>query len=536
MSEHKRPRRRILIVGGGTAGWMAATLMAHSWRDQDIEITLLESSTIGTIGVGEASTPAMRHFFERLGIAESDWMPKCNATYKCGIRFPNWSTRSGFETYYHPFFTLGDRDFVETFFHNVQLRRKNINVHAHPNVFFVSNLLAERRLAPLADPGIGYVTEYAYHFDSTLIGRLLQQRSKDLGVRHVVDTVTGVDRSENGDIAGVQTEAHGAIEADFFIDCTGFAGLLIGRALEVPFHSDRDVLFNDRAVVLHTPHEDDKTLPSEVLSPALKYGWLWKIPLADRMSNGYVYSSDFCSPDQAEREFREYIGVGDESVEARHLQMRIGRRDRTWDRNCLALGLSQGFIEPLESTGLFITQETIESFIDRYQQGGFTDRHRDQVNERVRRIFEGVRDYIFMHYKLNSRTDTEYWIANRENERGADLLASEFLSVWDKGGDFIGALNAHKDRLVYSHTSWVAILAGMGRYPRRPKKPKPNVRFADLDVVRHNCEQLASHFPDHRSVIEAMAQEAGYEHPGDRRRAREEPGWRSIQGADPLPR
>lgn len=534
MREKSPAATRILIVGGGTAGWMAASLMATAWRDRDVEITLLESSDIGVIGVGEATTPKMRHFFERLGFDEADWMPECNATYKCGIRFPGWSTRPGFESYYHPFFTLGDREFVETFFHNVQLRQKNLKVHAHPNVFFVSNLLAEERRAPLAPPGLGYVTEYAYHFDSNNVGALLRRYATDLGVRHMVDTMTRVRRGENGDIAGVETEANGSVDADFFVDCTGFAGLLIGRELEVPFHSDRDLLFNDRAVVIHDTLPQDGGLPSEVYSPALKYGWLWKIPLADRMSNGYVYSSDFCSEEAAEQELRERIGATDESLEARHLRMRIGRRDRTWERNCLALGLSQGFIEPLESTGLFIVQETIESFIERFEQGGFTDRYRDRLNERVRRIFEGVRDYIFMHYKLNSRSDTEYWIANRENDAGKDLLASEFLSVWDRGGDFIGALNAHKDRLVYSHTSWVCILAGMGRYPRGPKKPKPSVEHANLDAVRHNCRYLADRFPDHLALVEQMRQgrgPAGAENRRNQAGARE---WHSIAGTEPL--
>lgn len=537
MSEAQSPPQRILVVGGGTAGWMAATLMAHSWRDRGVEITLMESPSIGIIGVGEASTPKMRHFFDRLGIPETEWMPRCNGTYKCGIRFPNWSTRKGYETYYHPFFTLGDQEFADAFFHNTQLRRKNINVHAHPNVFFVSNLLAEQSKAPLADPSIGYVTEYAYHFDSHLVGALLKERAVAWGVRHLSDTLTSVNRHENGDIASVEAEQNGRIEADIFVDCTGFAGLLIGRELEVPFYSDRELLFNDRAVVMRSPYPDGlETLPSEVYSGALKHGWLWKIPLANCMSYGYVYGSDFCSADDAEAELREFVGLSDPSFEARHLKIRVGRRDHSWDRNCLAVGLAQGFIEPLESTGLFITQETIETFIEQFEAGGFSDRYRDKVNTRVNHIFDGVRDYIFAHYKVNDRHDSEYWIANRENKKGNDLLATEFIRVWDKGGDFIGALNAHKGKLVYSHTSWVALLAGVGRYPRHPKKPKPKTRSADLDVVRRNCAALAAHFPDHRSVIEAMARGGGEDVPADRRAGLDDPSWRSIQGVDPLRR
>ncbi|MDN5939104.1 MAG: tryptophan 7-halogenase [Salinisphaera sp.] len=535
MSESRTPPMRILVVGGGTAGWMAATLMAHSWRDRDIEISLIESQKIGIIGVGEASTPLIRRYFDRLGIAESEWMPRCNATYKCGIRFPNWSQRKGFETYYHPFFTHDDERFIETFFHNTQLRRKNIAVPAHPNDFFVSNLLAQRSLAPLAGPGISYVTEYAYHFDSHLVGALLAERAEALGVRHIEDVFTSVNRHENGDIASLETENHGQVEADFFIDCTGFAGHLIGRTLDVPFHSDLDVLFNDAAVVLRKPYPDGmKVLPSEVYSGALKYGWLWKIPLADAMSFGYVYGSAFVSADDAEAEVREFIGATDPAIQARHLKIRVGSRSHCWERNCLAMGLSQGFIEPLESTGLFITQETIETFIQQFQAADFTDQHRDTVNTRVNEIFAGVRDYIFMHYKVNGRSDTEYWVANRENKAGADLWASEFLSVWDKGGDILGVMDAHKDKMVYTHTSWVCLMAGMGRFPRSPKKPGPKHRHADMDAVRANCERLAGHFPDHLGVIQAMRRGGEPAHRGDERLGLDRRGPRSIQGIDPL--
>ncbi len=495
-------KQRILIVGGGTAGWMTAALLAQAWAGRGIEITLLESKAIGIIGVGEGSTPKMRRFFDRLGISEAEWMPRCNATYKCGIRFPKWSTRKGYQSYYHPFFSHDDDVTIRAFFQNVTLRSRNFDVHAHPDAFFVSNYLARGRRAPLPDATTGYSTDYAYHFDASLIGELLKDYATEHGVRHVVDTVTEVRQHENGDIAGVMTEASGLVEADFFVDCTGFASVLICKTLGVPFHSYKDVLFNDRAVALPTTHDDD-TLPSETVSTALEAGWVWKIPLTNRFGNGYVYSSDFLDEDGAERELREHLGLLDADIEARHLKMRVGRVARSWERNCLAVGLSQGFMEPLEATALMVVQDTVETFMQRYEQGGFSDRYRADVNDKINAIFDGVRNYIFMHYKLNSRDDTEYWRANRENSNvPADV--ARILAVWDKGGDLLAELRAQASRLVYSPTSWYCILAGMGRFPRSPKKPKKKLQVVDPREAQAYCEGMLAHFPDHRAALSGL--------------------------------
>lgn len=504
MSDTPTPLEHILIVGGGTAGWMTAALFAHAWGDRGIRISLLESAAIGTIGVGEGSTPKMRRFFERLGVSESEWMPRANATFKCGIRFPAWSTRKGYRSYYHPFFSEADDETVRAFYQNATIRNRNFDVHAHPDAFFVSNFLAENRRAPLPDASTGYTTDYAYHFDASLIGQFLHEFATERGVQHIVDTVTEVRRQEDGSLAGVDTEQHGALDADFFVDCTGFAGLLIGKTLGVPFNSYSNILFNDRAVAMPTALDDDGTLPSETVSTAFKCGWAWKIPLTNRFGNGYVYSSTYLDEDAAERELREHLGLLDADVEARHLKMRVGRVERSWEKNCLAVGLSQGFIEPLEATALMVVQDTVETFMQRFEQGGFTDRYRADVNDKINLIFDGVRNYIFMHYKLNSRDDSDYWIANRENPNVSDDVAA-ILDVWDKGGDLLAELRQQASRLVYSPTSWYCILAGMGRFPRRPKKPKRKLVVYDPREIGRFCKDMVTHFPDHRRTVDAMA-------------------------------
>jgi len=493
---------KILIVGGGTAGWMTAVLLAKEWGERASEICLLESSDIGIIGVGEGSTPKMRRFFERLEIAESEWMPACNATYKCGIRFPDWSTRKGYKSYYHPFFSVSDDATVRAFAQNVAVRRQNIDVPAHPDAFFVSNSLAKGKLAPKADPDSEYQAEYAYHFEAGLIGQFLKEKAAALGVKHVIDTVTAVKQRDDGDITGVETERHGTIEADFFVDCTGFASLLTSKTLGVPFLSYKDSLFNDHAVALPTPLEGD-TLPSQTISTALKYGWVWKIPLGNRFGNGYVYSSDHIDASGAERELREHLGLSDESVEARHLKMRVGRVENAWNRNSLAVGLSQGFIEPLEATALMIVQDTIENFISRFAEGGFTNKYRGEVNTKINLIFDSIKDYIFMHYKLNSRNDTSYWVENRENPNVSDSL-TQILEVWDSGGDLLAELRRQGPLLAYSPPSWFCMLSGLGQFPRKPKNARPNTQVSDPDEVRRYCDRIARHFPDHRDAVDAM--------------------------------
>ncbi len=494
---------RVLIVGGGTAGWMCAALLHHVWSPLGTQVALVESDAIGIIGVGEGSTPKMRRFFERLGIREEEWMPACNASYKCGIRFPRWSTRPGYESYYHPFFTASDDGFIRGFHQNVLLRQHGIDVQANPDHYFLSNWVAKKRRAPLPPARLGYQSDYAYHFDARLIGEFLRRWSTARGVEHMVDTVVSVERGAAGDIASITTERRGRLTADLYVDCTGFASLLIGKTLGVPFPSYKDYLFNDRAVALPTPHEDPASLPSETVSTAMKFGWAWKIPLTNRCGNGYVYAADYLDEAGAERELREHLQCFDDSVEARHLKMRVGRLERAWERNCVAIGLAQGFVEPLEATALMTVQDTIEGLITAHASTGDLKLRQQDFNLKVSRIYDAIRDYLYMHYKLNSRTDTAYWVAARDNRTMSDSVAS-VLDLWDKGGDLLAEIKHQSAQMAYSPTSWFCILAGMGRFPKKSRKPTHKHHAVDHEAARKSCLELAKQFPDHRSVLDRM--------------------------------
>lgn len=497
-----KPRQSIAILGGGTAGWMAVSLMQQAWPSA--YITLIESEDIGVIGVGEGSTPSLRDFFKRLDIPECEWMPACNATYKCGISFPKWSVNKGFEGYFHPFFSPLDLPTGNAFMHNACLRRRGTDVPAHPNDFWVSAQLAEQQRSPKPLESLNAQPDYGYHFDSGLLGQFLKRRAIKLGMNHVVDTVLEVKQSEDGSVASLQTQKNGNIAADFFVDCTGFAGVLINKTFHVPFQSYGDYLFNDRAVAIASTIDTGESVPSQTVSEALKCGWAWKIPLANRFGNGYVYSSKYLTEAEAEAELRAHIGADCEGMEARHLKMRVGRVEQHWCKNVLAVGLSQGFIEPLEATALMLVQFTIENFIADYQQacdGAVLEQQRDSFNSKVNANFEGIKDYIVAHYRSNSRLDSQYWIDNRDNKNISPRLQTIF-DAWDQGLDFEATLSQFKGELNYLRPSWYCLLAGMGRFPKALSPAPAGQRVAPVDEARLYCQQVAEKFQGHKENLQ----------------------------------
>lgn len=496
--------RRIVIVGGGSAGWMTALTFARSLIDRGVEITVLESPTVGIIGVGEGSTPWLRGFFDSLGIEEAEWMPACHATYKCGITFDGWSTKPGFERYFHAFASMLDNLTLTQFVHNAEARVKGANVYAHPDRFFIAARLAAARRAPKAPESFPFDVWHGYHFDSVLLGQFLHRKALERGVRYRVCHVTHASLDADGAIASVGTQEGETIEADLFVDCTGFAGLLIDKALATPFISFSNNLFNDAAVAMPSPLGE--SIPSETVSTAYKHGWAWKIPLTSRYGNGYVYSTQFCSPDAAETELRRNLGLLESDTPARHLKMKIGRVTKHWNKNCLAVGLSQGFIEPLEATALHFIQQTAAGFVAFLEQGDLSEAAHDRFNQGVNDHFEGTRDYIVTHYKTNTRRDTEYWRANAENLNLSDDL-KKLLSAWMGGKSIAPGVRQQVIGKGYPVFSWYSIMAGMGIFPepadlRPPTSPEARYRMSEIDNL---LERSSVNFPDHRDALAHIA-------------------------------
>ncbi|GGY85904.1 tryptophan halogenase [Cellvibrio zantedeschiae] len=494
--------KKILIVGGGTAGWMTALIMARAWLKQGFEIRLIESPEVGIIGVGEGSTPALKQFFDKLGIAESEWMPECNATYKSGIRFDHWSTKPNCETYFHPFASSLDPHTLPLFMRNAHARVRGLDVYAHPDRFFLTAKLAEKNLAPKAHYNFPFEALYGYHFDAVLLGQFLKKKAIAMGVGFSQGHVQDVLLDEVGDITAVVTKDGEHLAADFFVDCTGFRSLLLRDKLKTPFKSFRNNLFNDAAVAM--PTEIGAEIPSCTISTALKNGWAWKIPLTNRYGNGYVYSSDFCSADDAEFELRERLGLLDADIPVRHLKMVVGQVTQHWNRNCLAVGLSQGFIEPLEATALFLVQQTAAIFTELYERGNFTAQERDTFNARITGYFEGTRDYIVTHYKTSTRNDTEYWRANIKDQTDVSDTMKILYEAWMSGKDMQQEVTRLAIENYYAAPSWVCLLAGMGIFPsekRLRKATEADITFS-LGQLDDFLTRSALNFDDHRQYLE----------------------------------
>ena len=492
--------RSIVIVGGGTAGWMTALILARSLLARGVEITLLESPTVPTIGVGEGSTPWLKGFFNKLGIEESEWMPACNATYKVGIAFEGWSTKPGFERYFHPFVSMLDNLTMTQFVHNADARVRGANLYAHPDRFFIAARLAARRLAPKPNESFPFDIWHGYHFDAVLLGEFLHKKAVARGVRYRACHVTHATLDQRGAIASVVTREGEHIRADMYVDCTGFAGLLIDQALKTPYVSFAENLFNDAAVAMPTPTEGP--LACETVSTAMRHGWAWKIPLTNRYGNGYVYSSRFCSASDAEHELREHLGLLDSDTPARHLKMKCGRITQHWNKNCLANGLSQGFIEPLEATALMFIQRTATAFAEFLERGDLGDEAHERFNRTINELFEGIRDYVVTHYTANTRTDTEYWRANAHNPRISDALR-KLYHAWTSGQGIADGVSEQSIGKGYPVVSWYSIMAGMGIFPdanslRPPSAAEARYRMEEIDDLLNRSQ---ANFPDHRAAL-----------------------------------
>lgn len=499
MQHSQQTPKKILIIGGGTAGWMAANLLAAHWPDS--EICLIESKNIGIIGVGEGSTPHLKLFFDQIAVTEQEWMPRCHATYKTGITFANWSQHDGFPAYFHPFAAQTDDIFtLPLFFNNIYGRMQGYDVNAHPDDYFLQTHLARQQLGPIAAESFPFGIAYGYHFDSALLGQFLAEKAQSRGVRRVYGDVSEVRLHTDGSVQSVVLSDSHVVSADFFIDCTGFSSLLLQQTLGVRFLSYKENLFNDAAVVMPTPITS--ALPVETKATALSNGWAWQIPLTNRFGNGYVYSRDYLDADQAETELRQHLGLLDSATEARHLRMNVGRVEKHWHKNCLAVGLSQGFIEPLEATAIALSYNTIAQFIQYFQQGSYSSHYQAEFNNDINHRFEGIRDYIVCHYKTNQRQDTSYWRDNAANSKISANL-SKILYLWRHSDDFAADMFKHQLTGSYQPKSWACMLSGYGLFP--PVNPQLTLDFAhhqgELDAVKEFIRRCGLNFQEHTQLL-----------------------------------
>ncbi|MCU6452780.1 tryptophan 7-halogenase [Sphingomonas sp. A2-49] len=477
----------IAILGGGTAGWMAACLMARAWPAA--RITVVESPEIGIVGVGEGSTPQLKALFETLGIAEAEWMSAADATYKTGIAFHGWADDT--PSYFHPFAGQVDLHTQGAFFASAHARRLGADVPAHPDRFFLNARLATAGRAPISTENFPFRIGYGYHFDAHKVGDVLRRHALTRGVIHLPRRVTDVGVGADGNVARLSLDDGDAVTAELFVDASGFRSVIAQGALGVPFRSFAGNLFADRAVVMPTPRGPQ--LAVQTRATALSAGWAWDIPLTSRTGNGYVYASRYLSADAAETELRTHLGLLDADVAARHLTMKVGRVAESWHANCLAIGLAQGFVEPLEATALHIVQATVEGFIAAFGRG-----ERAAFNAAIARRYEGIRDYIVAHYRLNRRGG-DFWRAVATNDDLSDDLRA-IMSAWFTGRDVAEVIAARDLGGFYAPMSWEVLLAGYGTFPET-KRLRAAAPVADLAAVDRFLDGCLLNFPDHAAAL-----------------------------------
>jgi 2-polyprenyl-6-methoxyphenol hydroxylase-like FAD-dependent oxidoreductase len=489
------PPKSVIILGGGTAGWMTANLLHRRWSEQGTKVSLIESKEIGIIGVGEGSTPQLKAFFDEIGVAETEWMPRCNATYKAGIEFYGWSDKPGYERYFHPFATEVDLFTQPKFFHAARARRTGRDVPAHPDHFFLATRIAREGLAPIAPPNFPFFTSYGYHFDAHLIGAFLRDLGTGRGIEHVDARIASVELDESGNVTALIAEDGRRFEADFFVDASGFRAAIIEGALGEPHRPFAENLFNDRAVVAPTPHGPGP-IHACTRATAKSAGWIWHIPLINRVGNGYVYSSRYIDDETAAAELREHLRLSADS-EVRHLKMKCGRIERSWVKNCLAVGLAQGFLEPLEATALHIVLATAKVFMDSWEKDG-----REAFNDAIARRYEGIRDYLVCHYRTAQRRDTDYWRDATRMDALSDSL-KRLITAWFTGADLKQEVMRQQIAGYYGPMSWHCMLAGYGNFPDETKLKPPGRDIAPVDMaeVERFVAGCAMNFPTHADAL-----------------------------------
>lgn len=488
---------KIVIVGGGTAGWMTAAALSKFLCAGKTKIELVESEEIGTVGVGEATIPPINTFNGLLGIDENDFISKTQATFKLGIEFTNWAKKS--HTYIHPFGDYG-QDVEAIKFYQLWLKLRLISQNVpYIDEFCVSAMAARhgRYLAPARDPRqVLSALAYAFHFDATLYARYLRQFAEDRGVIRTEGKVTNVNlRSENGFISSLNLEGDRTVKGDLFIDCTGFRGRLIEGALETGYEDWTHWLPCDRAVAV--PCENAGPPDPFTRSTAHEAGWQWRIPLQHRMGNGYVYSSAYASDDEAVDTLMGNL-EGKPLGDPRFLRFTTGHRKKFWDKNCVAIGLSAGFLEPLESTSLHLIQSGIAKLLQMFPDKEFNQADIDRYNRVTTFEFERIRDFIILHYNATTRDDTPFW----------DYVRT--MSIPDYLEDKINLYKSYgrifrENEELFNDTSWFAVMNGQNIKAEKYDPVADVISDAEtahrLTHIRETIATSANYMPSHEKFI-----------------------------------
>ncbi|QIK78250.1 tryptophan 7-halogenase [Sphingomonas piscis] len=504
--------RSILIVGGGTAGWLSAAYLAKALALRDnahLTITLLESPDIGTIGVGEGTFPTIRETLRFLDIDEGQFIREASATFKQGILFSDWlhaPSPAKRHRYFHPFeapFYSEDTSLVPYWLLQDEQSRPSF-----AEAVTIQNKVAGAKRGPKRpdEPAFDGPLNYAYHVDAASLARLLRERALSLGVRHITGEVADVSLRPDGAIAEVRTTAGAGFTADLYVDCTGFRSELIGKALESPFRSVRDTLFTNRALTCRVGYEDpDTPIESYTLATAHAAGWTWDIGLAGARGIGCVYSSDHLDDDQALAVLRDYVGPQFNEGAVKTIGFDVGYREQQWVKNCVAIGLSAGFLEPLEATGLVLIEAAVGMVAELFPHHGPVDAPARRFSKLMSARFDSIVKFLKLHYCLSQR-DEAFWRDNVAASTVPDEL-KDLLEQWRyrPPGRFDFILDVES----FAFFNYQYILYGMGfrtdLSAGRSDFPKVAAAQKLFERIQAFGDKAARDLPSHRTLISQMS-------------------------------
>ncbi len=461
------PVRSICIVGGGTAGWLTAGIIAARHRSDSgrgLQITLVESESVGIIGVGEGTWPTMRSTLKKIGISETDFFRECNASFKQGAKFARWVTGLESDFYYHPLMLPEGFPSLDLAPFWTKYSDEHANAPSFSDAVCFQEALCQLGLAPklITSPEYAGVANYAYHLDAGRFAAFIREHCvKNLGVRHIVDDVTGVARKDNGDIDYVETSRSGRLGGDLFIDASGFRSLLLGEAMSVPFVDCNDILFIDHALAVQVPYEHEQSdIVPHTVATAQQHGWIWDIGLQSRRGVGYAFSSNHTSTEGALTELRAYLGDRHRDLQPREIKIFAGHRRTFWKRNCVAVGLAGGFLEPLEASALVLIELSADMISAMMPATRETmDIVARRFNETTLYRWDRIIDFLKLHYVLSKRTDSPFWIDNRDPDTIPESL-KEQLELWRHRAP--GDLDFMSNCEMFPAASYQYVLFGMG--------------------------------------------------------------------------
>jgi glycine/D-amino acid oxidase-like deaminating enzyme len=509
-----KPVKTVVIVGGGSAGWLTAGLLAAEFQpgpESGFEIILVESPDVATIGVGEGTWPTMRLSLQKMGISETEFLRACDASFKQGTRFSGWLHGED-EFYYHPFTAPEGFKRICLARHWQPLRR---------DVSFADAVSSQSRacelnLAPkqITTPEYASNLNYGYHLDAGKFSAFLAAHcTEKLGVVHFRDNIVAVNTADDGDIRSLSTQSGKEIPGDLFVDCTGFAAILIDKHFGIPFRGIQQYLFNDRALAVQVPHQSqDEPIASVTRSTAQRAGWVWDIALPTRRGIGYTYSSAHVSDEQAEQELHHYLaaeaGVRGEAPELRQIKFRSGHREKLWHRNCVAVGLSGGFVEPLEASALVMIEMSAKMLSEQLPANrDAMDIVAKRFNSKFLYHWYRIIEFLKLHYVLSKRTDSDYWRDNREtNSIPTDL--QESLELWRYQGPWYQDLPQFDE--LFSSASYQYVLYGMDYVSEGPgtarRSDADNSSVANELFAANNQRtgQLVRALPSNRELLEKV--------------------------------